>query len=224
MDEETLLPSSLRRGRRQIGLGSLLKMNGKDAKDLAMQLRATSAAMKEIGKDRSKLMLYIRSKSHVMNELMDVWIEALYGPGALTEWFKKSRPLESKGIAGGPELGVPVDTGALQEALTYEGAEGAIHQVFISKDGRLSFRYGAAPQKQYTDKPSRENPDEVGDPDPNESYLDEINRFYSQGGVGFFEVGLDDMSKKARLLDLRAKISEILSREARAYIDSRVKA
>jgi hypothetical protein len=223
------LPPSLRRGRRQAFLGGILSIGGnKGLDEIAKDLRATANSMKEIGLNRSFLMMRIRRKPEVMSELLDAWIEALYGSSPLTSWYQKTRPKTMRGVAGGPNLGVPVDSGKLQASLTMETAEGAIHEVTIGKDAKLRFRYGAAPQTEFvpfvTDKGwiiTNMGFDPSDNPDPDSSYIDEINQFYSEGGVGFFEVGLADMGKSERLKDFRSQVAKILKREAAAYIAER---
>lgn len=201
--------------------------SGRKLDEIAKDLRATARAMRDIGLNRSFLMIYIRNKPEVMQELFDAWISALYGPGALTSWFQNSRPLQMKGIPGGASLGVPVDTGALQDSLTYEDAEGAIHGVSISRNGRLSFRYGAAPKRQYE---YQQGPGmyatgvsytKIPIDDANDTYIDEINAFYSEGGQGFFEIGIEEMGKNARLKEFRSQVAGILRREAAIYIAER---
>ena len=222
-------PASLRPGRKQIYLGGIMAASGAGRKldAIARDLRATAKAMKDIGLNRSFLMIYIRNKPEVMQELFDAWLSALYGPGALTSWFQNSRPLQMKGIPGGANLGVPVDTGALQDSLTYEDAEGAIHEVSISRNGRLSFRYGAAPKRQYE---YEQGPGmystgvsytKVPIDDADDTYIDEINEFYSEGGEGFFEIGIEEMGKNARLKDFRSQVAGIIRREAATYIAER---
>jgi hypothetical protein len=222
------LPSSLRPGRKQIYLGGIIAAAGaKKLDSIARDLRATSQAMRDIGLNRSFLMIYIRNKPEVMQELFDAWVSALYGSSPLTGWFKKTRPLQAKGIPGGPGLGVPVDSGALQDALTYEDAEGAIHEVSISRNGSLSFRYGAAPQRQYEYEQGPgiyaggSSYTKVPAGNPDNTYIDEINAFYSEGGQGFFEIGIEQMGRSARLKDLRAQVAGILRREAATYIAER---
>jgi len=223
------LPPSLRRGRRQVFLGGLLTIGGKKSLDeIAKDLRATAKAMKDIGLNRSFLMMRIRGKPEVMAELLDAWIEALYGSSPLTSWYQKTRPKSMKGIGGGPNLGVPVDSGKLQDSLTMETAEGAIHQVTIGRDAKLRFRYGAAPETEYVpfvvDKAwimANMGFDPSDNPDSDSSYIDEINQFYSEGGIGFFEVGLADMGKSTRLDDFRKQVAKIIRREAAAYIAER---
>ena len=223
------LPASLRRGRRQVFLGGLLSLSGKKGLDeIAKDLRATAKSMNDIGLNRSFLMMRIRGKPEVMAELLDAWIEALYGSSPLTSWYQKTRPKAMKGIGGGPNLGVPVDSGKLQDSLTMETAEGAIHQVTIGRDAKLRFRYGAAPETEYVpfvvDKAwivANMGFDPSDNPDSDSSYIDEINQFYSEGGVGFFEVGLADMGKSTRLEDFRKQVAKILRREAAAYIAGR---
>lgn len=222
-------PPSLRPGRKQIYLGGILRSAGLGRKldAVARDLRATSQAMKDIGLNRSFLMIYIKNKPEVMQELFDAWVAALYGPGALTSWFQNSRPLQMKGIPGGASLGVPVDTGLLQDSLTYEDAEGAIHEVSISRNGSLSFRYGAAPKRQYE---YEQGPglyaggvsyNKVPVEDSDDTYIDEINEFYSEGGQGFFELGVEEMGRSARLEDFRNQVAGILRREAATYIAER---
>ena len=206
-----------------------MSLSGKKGLDeIAKDLRATAKAMNDIGLNRSFLMMRIRGKPEVMAELLDAWIEALYGSSPLTSWYQKTRPKAMKGIAGGANLGVPVDSGKLQDSLTMETAEGAIHEVTIGKDAKLRFRYGAAPQTEYVpfvvDKAwimANMGFDPSDDADSDSSYIDEINQFYSEGGVGFFEVGLADMGKSTRLEAFRKQVAKILRREAAAYIAER---
>jgi hypothetical protein len=63
--------------------------------------------------------------------------------------------------------------------------------------------------------------DPSDNPDSDSSYIDEINQFYSEGGIGFFEVGLADMGKSTRLDDFRKQVAKIIRREAAAYIAER---
>ena len=222
-------PPSLRAGRKQIYLGGIMAAagGGKKLDAIAKDLRATAQALRDIGLNRSFLLIYIKNKPEVMQELFDAWVAALYGPGALTSWFQNSRPLQMKGIPGGANLGVPVDTGSLQDSLTYEDAEGSIHEVSISRNGRLSFRYGAAPKRQYE---YEQGPGMYGNgfsyakvpvEDSDDTYIDEINAFYSEGGEGFFEIGIEEMGRSARLKDFRSQVAGILRREAATYIAER---
>jgi hypothetical protein len=221
---------NFRYGARATSLGSLIKFRGDttELKKTSEALKRTSAALREIGGNRKALMLYVANKPNYMDELRNVWIEALYGPGAMTSWYQKTRPAFLKGIAGKPEAGVPVDTGALQDSLTTPDAEGAIHDVFISRDGKITFRYGAAPERKWNfdDSPSYvrgERGEEVSEDDGDTTYIDEINAWYSEGGVGFFEIGLEVMGKSARLTKARDQIGAILSRAAREFIAERVR-
>jgi len=218
MDDEERFPATLRRGRRETSLASISRRHTENAarsREFAKKMRKTAAIIKGLGSDRKSLMRYIAGKPEYMDELRLAWAEALYGPGSMTKWFAETiRPENLKGIAGGGAAGVPVDTGQLQESLTTENADGSISSVVISRDGRLMFRYGAAP-------PRLESPigaDDDEEPDENSSYLDEINEFYG----GFYEVGLDMMSQSPALAQCWAKVSSIMREASIRYVKEKI--
>lgn len=220
---ERRLPPSLRRGRRQTSMGGLiaLRANKEDLEEFADALRRKAKAIREIGGNRATLVRYISEKPEYVSAMLAAWRKALYGPSAMTQWFSENVRDESlKGIEGFPEAGVPVDSGALQAALTEEQAEGAISDVLISRDGRITFRYAAAPERQYAPfEPNSTKEAQASKPfDKNSTYLDEINEFYGEGGEGFFEIGLEEMSKSERLRECWLEIGNIMASAARAYI------
>lgn len=228
MDDSRYIPPSIRRGRRQTSLGALsnARRNAKEMRNYAQSLRRTAAAIREIGGDRKVLVSYIADHPEYVDAMRKAWRKALYGPSAMTQWFaENTRDPKLKGIEGYPQAGVPVDTGALQDSLTDEDAEGAISDVLISRDGKITFRYGAAPQRQYAPfEQGSTKEDQMGQPfDPNETYLEEINLFYSDNSGGFFEIGLEEMGKSARLQECVKEIGNIMSAAAAAYIKEKSK-
>lgn len=219
--EERRLPPSLRRGRRQTSLGSLAKMrqSAEDMSELSAALRRKSSAIRSL--NRKALVRYISDNPKYFDAMKAAWKSALYGPSPMTQWFaENTRHEELTGVAGYPEAGVPMDTGALQDALTQEEAEGAISDVLISRDGRITFRYGAAPQRQFAPFVAGSNKEKQAEKefDKDSTYLDEINEFYSEGGEGFFEIGLEEMSKSERLRECWLEIGNIMNSAAREYI------
>ena len=225
-DDFRYIPPQIRRGRRQTTLGALTRGRGnaQDLRNLAKMLRNTSAAIRELGGDRRLLIKYISDHPEYVEAMRSAWKKALYGPSAMTQWFaENTRDEKLRGIAGLPQAGVPVDSGALQDALTRENAEGAFSDVLISKDGKITFRYGAAPERQYAAFEPNSNKEQQSEEefDPNETYLDEINLFYSDNSGGFFEIGLEEMGKHPRLEECWREIGSIMSAAANAYIKER---
>jgi len=225
---ERRLPPSFRRGRRQTSLGSLVKMReqAEDLKEYAEAIRRKAGAVRELGANRQALVRYIADHPEYVEAMTRAWRTALYGPGAMTQWFAETTRDEAlKGIEGYPEAGVPVDSGALQDSLTIEGAEGAIGDVLISRDGKITFRYGAAPERQYAPfAPNSTKEQQAKMPfDKDSTYLDEINEFYGEGGEGFFEIGLEEMGKSERLRECWLEIGNIMNSAARAFIAEKSK-
>lgn len=225
---ERRLPPSLRRGRRQTSLGGLaaLRQNKEDLDEIADALRRKAKAIREIGGKRATLVRYVSEKPEYVNAMLAAWRKALYGPSAMTQWFSENvRDSSLTGIGGFPEAGVPVDSGALQESLTEEQAEGAISAVLISNNGKITFRYGAAPERKFAPFEPNSTKEKQKEKafDKNSTYLEEINQFYGEGGEGFFEIGLEEMSKSERLRECWLEIGNIMSSAAREYIKERSK-
>ena len=209
-------------------MGSLIKMrqDAEDMREYAEALRRKARAIRELGASRKVLIDYIASHSEYIEAMRNAWRKALYGPSAMTQWFAENvRDEELTGIAGYPEAGVPVESGALQAALTSDEAEGAISDVIFSRDGKITFRYGAAPRRQYapfTPGSNREK-QEAKEFDQDSTYLADINAFYSEGGEGFYEIGLQEMSQSDSLRDCWLEIGNIMNSAARAFIAERSK-
>ena len=222
------LPSSLRRGRRQTSMGSLIKMrqDAEDMREYAEALHRKARAIRALGANRKVLVDYVADHPEYVDAMRNAWRKALYGPSAMTQWFAENvRDEELTGIAGFPEAGVPVESGALQAALTSDEAEGSISDVVFSRDGRITFRYGAAPQRQYAPFTPGSNREKQEDKafDQDSTYLADINEFYSEGGEGFYEIGLEEMSQSDSLRDCWLEIGNIMNSAARAFIAEKSK-